>query len=240
MAPGRVFRQTVLKRGLKKTATSLRISESTLRRWLSRGIPGNRKHDVKLFLGRSKAAAKAARTKKALDRRRNLPPSSAFKLKPKSGLSVKDSVPKSLPKKPGFYPPTPTIGKYKEVGERWWVLDKEITEIDFDEEISDPVLAWRRETKPKALVHIYFEMVRYIPFNPAYKGELVKKQGTWQPEYPISTSYELTDASVKRSVHFTLHTRYNYGQTRHLVLLRFKAGLKERDFDGNQKQPRKK
>ncbi len=228
MSPGKGWRKILRRSGTKRAARSLRVSESTVKRWLRSGIPPQRAHDVKLFVTRSEGARKAARTKKLLANRLRLPASPAFKHKPKSGLDVKHSVPKSLPKKPGFYPPTDTIGKFKETAERWWILDKEIVDIDFDKEISEPIIAWRAQTNPNALVHIYFEMVRYIPFNPAYKGELVKKQGTWQPEFPISTSYEFTDDSIKRSVQFTLYKRYNYGQTRHLVLLRFKAGLKER------------
>jgi hypothetical protein len=192
-------------------------------------VPSQRKHDVKLYLSRSLGAEKGARTKKRLDRLLKKPSSPLFKYKKKSGLGIQRSVPKSSPKKPGFYPPTDTTGKFKETHERWWVLDKDITDVDFDKEISEPVIAWRDLTNKKAYVHIYFEMVRYIPFNPAYKGELVKKQGQWLPEYPISTSYELMPESIKRAVHFTLYKRYNYGQTRHLMILRFKAGLKERD-----------
>ena len=174
------LRQLLKKYTKAGLAKRLGVTPATISRGLSQGLSKRLKEKLATHAKKSLAAQKAAKTRRKREKFQAKVPTP-----PASELTRKQVAPRETPR------PTPTRRRQLHLrrGERryetnryigkseWFFIDKQANEIDIDEVQDRALASWHVSDLPFHFTYIL--AYRYIPFNPAYKGQLSKLQGTW-------------------------------------------------------------
>lgn len=179
--------QLVALLGLDEVARRAGISPGTLKRWLRRGPSAAGARILSGIARRHLASKKSAATKK---RRRSFRDRVPMPDRPNQTINderTPDLTPEQV--KPGEPPVAAGAGVYEEGRERLeteryigevhtFTVGLPAVEVDGDGLADTVVRVWQQSGRTFA--RTIFLFFRFIPFNPLYKGEMIRKQGTWQ------------------------------------------------------------
>lgn len=193
--------QLIARLGAETVARRVGVTPATVRRWGRRGVSDRYRDRVAGVAARHERSAKGAETRrKRFQDSLPAPAEPYIDLQfPRLGqtLPLEDVLPTRKPKQISAreserYESTRYMGRIYYVS-----IDSPALDVSADE-ISDMVLAaWLRNGTTFCWVEFIF--FRYIPFNPIYKGELTKKQGTWDVWY-ASTPARATSREISRAI----------------------------------------
>jgi hypothetical protein len=109
----------------------------------------------------------------------------------------------------------PIVSEFN-IGETTWVtIGEDVNEIADSVLIDDVIAIWRRSGRDNMQVKFLF--LRFIPFNPMYKGELQRKQGTWVEQWQ-STQAASSPYTMSRYIEFYMERAREWAQTRVIFL----------------------
>jgi hypothetical protein len=216
------FKTLVKRYGIKAIAGRLGLTESTIKRWLRRGVSTTGKGSVKKLVKRIKAAKKSAKTRKYIDSiARNLipPPSPVADLKDEDeGLLLTDEqvLPTRPPikgvQKPGLYKIKST--SYSRGETRWIKISQQIP-VNHEEITNLAGDIFKQSGRQYCSVKLLF--FRYIPFNPLYTGAMLKLAGTWVDQY-VSTYAASAPLTVGRYTSELLSQAEGWSENRVIFL----------------------
>lgn len=219
--------ELIARLGLAEVARRLHVSVATLKRWVRNGPSASGAAAVSRVVGRHLASRKAAQSRRDGEAFRD-----SLEEPEESELEPEQVLPKKPPNKSrevqatkraeGIRAGRTAIDSEFNEGEAEWVtVGQSVLEVDIPELIR---VAWGIYVDSgRDYVSVKFLFFRYIPFNPLYRGELVKKQGTWVEQW-ISTkavSGTMTDASrspLARYIEYYMERAQEWAQTRIIFL----------------------
>lgn len=180
------FFALVARIGLAKFAARLGVKISTVKRWLSEGEPSFRYQPLVAEVARrhlTSVKAAATRRKKQQETLSHLFPE-------ESELTPEQALPSRLPgqtaegrkeiKREGIPGDETTVAieSSRNIGFTFWkTIGKPAWELVVSELTRIAVSVWQQSGLDYVAVKFLF--FRYIPFNPIYTGEMIRKQGHW-------------------------------------------------------------
>lgn len=177
------FELLVARLGLAEVARRAGVSQATVKRWLREGPSQKGAKALAGILRRHSASTKAAE-----GRRRRMQERVGAQVPPATELTPEQVLPpraasesrevkriKQREKTEGGVVP---IDSEVNIGEETWVtIGRDINDLDNSEVVDSVVSIWQDSGRDYVSVRFFF--LRFIPFNPLYKGELAKKAGKW-------------------------------------------------------------
>lgn len=165
-------------------------------------------------------------TKAAVTRRRHAQEATGIQVPPASELPAGQVLPIRKPtdreKKAAFRAEDlgaatkQPIDSIYNVGDVEWVtIGKPVDEVEASEIVD---IAWRiYQDSNRDFIQVKFLFFRYIPFNPLYRGEMAKKQGTWVEWWAQTMALEKLGAFTS-NVEQILDFSYRAAETRVIYL----------------------
>lgn len=210
--------------GNKAAAKRLNVTVRTVQRWKRQGVSARSTERVEKIVRRSTAAKKAAITRRASAQR-----STGLEAPPESELSDEEVLPARLPgnreKDAAYKSEGSTVEsgwesietRYSVGWVRWVTIGKSILDVSVDELYDVAIESWHKIRPPREYVAVKLLLFRYIPFNPIYKGEMVKKQGTWVEKW-VSSKAVSTSRRLKDYIEGMLEYTQRWAETRIIFL----------------------
>lgn len=178
----------VARLGLAELARRAEITEATLKRWVRQGPSKAGAKVLAEILRRHRVSLRSAETRRRhAQERTGIAPPEESELSPDQVLPTRtpaetrevDAV-KALegipPNRRG--PTKKRIDSFFNDGEvRWIWIGRSVTEVDADEITDLSIEAWQNSGRD--FLQVKFMFFRYIPFNPLYRGQMLRKQGKW-------------------------------------------------------------
>lgn len=219
----------VARLGVTELARRAGVTPATLKKWLMHGASARGAEALATVLRRHETSTKAAATVKKQKQaawnvppESELPPEDALPTKPptkhdkKKALRAED-VDTTIGHKPvgaiiGHQP----IDSIYNIGDVEWVsINKPVDEVEPGEIVD---IAWRiYQDSNRDFIQVKFLFFRYIPFNPLYRGEMAKKQGTWVEWWAQTMALEKLGAFTS-NVEQILDFSYRAAETRVIYL----------------------
>lgn len=208
--------------GAEELARRLGVSPTTVRRWAKVGVPAKRADDVARVERRHLAARTAAEHRKAQREaafRESLPPPPNASRLP-GQLEPEDVLPDAPPPTSVVKAGSEGEDRYESAGERevdnatrygevfTYNIDQPAAQVDPRDIVDLALKHWIDTGRLWCFVKFY--CLRYIPFNPLYKGRLVRLQGHWMPWWS-STSVRSSERSIAQSIE-NLFTGFQAGR----------------------------
>ena len=199
--------------GADELARRLGVKPATVKRWGKVGVPKKRRDDYDKVVRRHLAAKKAAAHRKAQKEAefRDLLPRPP---KPEDHRYPIQDPEDTLPDAP----PPPSAREegsrgddqyeyeeHREVENQTrfgdvfsYNIDKPAADVDPDDIVELALKHWIESGRLWCYVKLF--CLRYIPFNPLYKGALRRKQGKWH-DWWSSTPVRSTEKSIAQAIH---------------------------------------
>ena len=187
--PAKKLDQLVKTTSAKATAKRFGVTEKTVKRWQRQGVPKTRKAEFERAIKRRKRSLKAAETRRDKFRASVGRPED-------SELSTKRVVPGAPPKSP--------FKEYERIESEYFTTRYKVQDVwipikkGFHAITSDQIASLAQtvfENTSNEYARVIFLAYRFIPFNPAYRGAMAKKQGQWVSAF-VSTSVQRTMTSL--------------------------------------------
>lgn len=213
------FKRLVARLGVAEVARRAGVSAGTVRRWLEDGVSKRYQDDVLGILQRHLRSLAAAETRKqrAQEETGIVPPED-------SELAPEEVLPTKAPAESREVKSTLRfVGLQKRrltstrvTGEiSWFRVGLPVMEVD-DATISERAIQiWRHSGRRFCSVKLLF--FRFIPWNPIYKGELLRLKGKWVEAWQ-STSAQSGPESVRRQVEYYMARAKGWAETRVIFL----------------------
>lgn len=214
--------QLVERLGRVELARRAGVTPATVGRWLSKGPSRAGAEIIRAVLRRHETSTKAAAT-----RRRSAQASTGIEVPQESELPSEKVLPTKLPgdarevkaakRAEGIGAGTKQqIDSIYNIGDiEWFTIGRPVSDVS-ESEIADlAVKAW--QDSGRDYVQVKFLFFRYIPFNPLYRGELIKKQGTWV-EWWAQTNAQSAINSITRNIEYVMDLSYKAAETRVIFL----------------------
>jgi len=231
------FKRLVARLGIAETARRAGVSTGTIRRWLDDGVSKRYQDDVLGILKRHLRSLAAAETRKQrAQEETGIVPPEGSELAPEEVLPPKAPAEsrevKSVLRFVGLQKRRLTSTRVK--GEiSWFRVGLPVTEVD-DATISERAIQiWRHSGRRFCSVKLLF--FRFIPWNPIYKGELLRLKGKWVEAWQ-STAAQSGPESVRRQVEYYMERAKGWAETRVIFL----EAVGVSTFDYTEKKPSKK
>jgi len=211
----------VARLGIAELARRAGVTPATLKKWLMHGPSARGAGVLATVLRRHETSTKAAVT-----RRRHAQEATGISVPPESELPAGQVLPIRTPtgreKKAAFRAEdlgTATkqpIDSIYTVGDIEWVtIGKPVDEVTVNEIVD---IAWRiYQDSRRDFIQCKFLFFRYIPFNPLYRGELARKQGTWVEWWAQTKALETLNAFTN-NVDYIMDFSYKAAETRVIFL----------------------
>lgn len=211
----------VARLGLDEVARRAGVSRATLRRWLREGPSQKGAAVLAAIIKRHLASLRAAESRRrSAQQETGIEPPSESELAPEQVLPTR--LPESareverLKRREGIEEGSRPIVSEFNIGETTWVtIGEDVNEIADSDLIDEVIAIWRRSGRDNMQVKFLF--LRFIPFNPMYKGELQRKQGTWVEQWQ-STQAASSPYTMSRYIEFYMERAREWAQTRVIFL----------------------
>lgn len=211
----------VARLGLDEVARRAGVSPATLRRWLREGPSQKGGAVLAGIIRRHLASVRASE-----GRRRKAQQRTGVELPAESELPAEQVLPTKRPdearevarlkRREGIGQGSRPIVSEFNIGETTWeTIGKDVNEVSDSELIDIVVEIWRQSGRDNMQVKFFF--LRFIPFNPMYKGELQRKQGTWVEQWQ-STQAASSPYTMSRYIEFYLERAREWAETRVIFL----------------------
>jgi hypothetical protein len=215
------LQELVERLGLAVVARRADVSVATLKRWLSRGPSASGAAIVSGIARRHLASRKAAETRKEGEKfRDSLDEPEDSELEPEQVLPKKppgkSREVQASKREEGVRAGRREIDSEFNIGETEWVtVGQSVLEVDIPTLIKT---AWAiYEESGRDYVSVKFLFFRFIPFNPLYRGEMIKKQGKWVEQWVTTKAVSRRDA-LERYVEYYMERAIEWAQTRVIFL----------------------
>lgn len=217
------LRELVARLGLTEVARRVGVSARTVKGWLRKGVSARYQAKVDAVIYRHVRSARAASSAKQRRTFRDSVPQP-----PQSELPPEQVKPKAppAPKKRGDGLLSEGVSKlntntfYGEI--HTFNIDQPVLLVSA-EEIADSVVRLWQE-RELTFCRGFFLFIRYIPFNPLYKGELIKLQGTWASRW-ASTEAWSTEEPIRKSIARVIRVAQHEAQRRVIWFYQYQAHL---------------
>jgi hypothetical protein len=235
--------------GVRELARRLGVKPSTVERWIRAGRPSDAGRErLKEVSARRRAGFKSVETKKKRKAFREtlvmpVHPSAASSMYPfATGYLDEDQV---LPTKK----PVETQAELARIRRReghdggglvdtdrftgesvWLSIGAPLLEVDIPGLIDDVTRIWQDSGRTWA--HVLLMLFRYIPFNPFYTGEMIRKQGRWV-DFWVQSHLCATINAIAMNIQSILASSFRAAETR---LIWFEAA-KIKTFDSKGEIP---
>lgn len=214
--------------GLVQVAKRAGVTPATIRRWLRHGPSDRGKVALKQVAKRRRRAQKAAKTRtRQVEYRSQLPIPVTPVLDlhdPNEGdfEDPTDLLPKRRPIETAAqlrdemqregHDLSDTVNTEMYAGEReWFTVGQPLVNVPLQSIIESISDVWHSSGRRWVVARFLF--FRYIPFNPLYRGEMLKDQGKWKPWW-TSTLSMATELSIKNNVGYSMGVAYEAAQSR--------------------------
>lgn len=180
------LRQLVSRLGLQEVARRLGVSVSTVRRWLRTSIPAHQAPNVTRVIKRHLAARIAREAQVAaatsFQDRMPMPVNPANQYDPATPLTPEQVLPQKPPRRyPGEFFDTYDSRNY--FGEIHYIeVRQPLVEADRDTIMDAALSFWLGSGRD--FIFATFVFYRYIAINPLYRGEMLRRAGTWTMDTP--------------------------------------------------------
>lgn len=213
--------ELVARLGLAEVARRIGATPRTIRNWLRSGVPDGSPLRPKLNALARRIIADEKRKHKRFTDKVPHPPSS--ELPPEQ---VKPQLPptKAVEESEGLLGSgVADLSTDRYHGEtHTFNIDSAVLLVDADEIAAKVVRLWKR--RKLTFCRVFFLFVRYIPFNPLYKGELVKLQGQWVNRW-ASTEAWSTEDPIRKSVSRVIRVAQGEAQRRVIWFYQYQVHL---------------
>lgn len=211
----------VARLGLAEVARRAGVSVATLRRWIRSGPSQKGGAILAAIAKRHVASLRAGETRK-----RKAQVRTGVEVPPSSELPAEQALPTRLPSESREVErikkqeqieegSTPIVSEFN-IGETTWrTIGKDVNEVSASEIAEIVVEIWRQNDRDN--VQVKFLFLRFIPFNPMYKGELQKKQGTWVEQWQ-STQAASSPNTISRYIEYYIDRARTWAETRVIFL----------------------
>lgn len=231
--------ELVRKLGLAVVARRADVSVATLKRWLSRGPSTSGAATLSGITRRHLASVKAAQSRREGEKFQG-----SLEEPEDSELEPEQVLPKKPPGKSrevqaskreeGVRAGRREIDSEFNIGETEWVtVGQSVLEVDIPTLVRT---AWGiYEESGRDYVSVKFLFFRFIPFNPLYRGEMLKKQGKWAEQWLTTAAVSYRDGLVRYIEHY-MERATLWAQTRVIFLEMIAVNT----FDRKKEMPSKK
>lgn len=184
--------QLVGRLGLNEVARRAGVRPSTIEKWLRHGASAKGADILDGIIKRHLAGLKAAESRK-----RNKEFQETVQTPPGSELPEEDVKPKKPP--PHGEPP----GESSYDTDRYrgsihtFTIGQPLLEVDVTGLSEQAIVTW--EESKRTFCMCRFLLFRFIPFNPLYKGEMVRKQGKWM-DFWTSTPAQSIESAIRQDI----------------------------------------
>lgn len=174
--------ELVARIGLDETARRLGVSVRTVRKWLRTEPSFRGAEKIAEVIKRHLASVKAVATRRRTFRE-SLPlpefPNEIIGDESSPEIDNEDDLLPGRP--PPHVAPDGFRAKYESTRYMGWnnyvVIGRPLVDVDNETIIDLAASVWQNSGEPLCFVELIF--FRYIPFNPIYTGQMMRKQGTW-------------------------------------------------------------
>lgn len=218
------LRQLIAALGAAEVARRTGVNLTTLSRWVRLGPSARGAERVSEVIRRYKAAKKSAETRRIKvesERRKR------FTLPPETELTPEQVLPTKTPKESKDVSSIKRSAGVSRQGVRridssrsdgfvnWIRIEEDINDLDENSVIDQAVNYWEETGRDKCSVKLLF--LRYIPYNPIYKGEMISKQGTWVDQW-VTTATVSASNSIRNQISYYIDRAREWAETRVIFL----------------------
>lgn len=214
--------QLIARLGLTEVARRAGVSEGTVSGWLRRGLSRKGAETIAGVARRHAASIQAAKSRKSNERFRAQvePPEE------ESDIPAEETIPRKAPehspevaalkRAEGIRAGRHTIDSDFNIGYTIWVrVGQDVRDVDESDLISQAQFIF--DDSGFDYVSVKFMFLRYIPFNPNYKGEMLRKQGKWHEQW-VSTKTASAPLTLSRYMSYYLGHSIEWAETRIIFL----------------------
>lgn len=196
--------------GKQELARRVGVKPATIDRWLRDGPSQAGGERLARAAKRFEASRRGWETRK-----RNIAARLGFSEPERNELTPTEALPTKAPPRRRRKRSKRFDSKWSWGRETWIYFEAPVAEID-PVEIGEEAFAILERTD-FTYVAMKFIFWRYIPFNPSYQGEMVKKQGTWQIQV-YWTPARSTELDLRREATKVMDLAQGWAETRIIVL----------------------
>lgn len=212
----------VARLGLAEVARRIGVSPSTLRRWMREGMISYRYQDIVAGVVKRHSASLKAAAKRRTRQQEEL----GIQVPPESELTPEQVLPPRLPGARDIRRARSAEGiasgavhqiasEFNRGETHWVTFGDDVANIDDSSVVEAAVSIWQSSGFEN--VSVKFMFMRFIPFNPLYRGELARKAGSWLEQWQ-STKAASTIATITRYIEFYLDRARQWAETRVIFL----------------------
>ena len=205
--------ELIARLGLAVVARRLKVKPATVRRWEKHGPSASGLVKVEKVIRRHLASKKASQRRRSREEFRaglQMPPEPTQKIGDQTSgeLSRDEVLPKKRPVETerelkrirvrAGYDGEEIINTNRYIGESVWLhIGEPVLEVDISELIENVISIWRQSDR--TWCHVIFLSFRFFPFNPLYRGEMLKKQGTWEDIWRSTQTWS-TERDIRNNI----------------------------------------
>lgn len=208
--------------GLDEVARRAGVTTGTLKKWVRVGPSARGAAEISAVARRYLAAKKAAKTRKESAKFRESiePPEEAVDIDPEEALPKRppqlSPEVAQLKRAEGIREGQQRIESEFNIGYTVWVrVGEDVREVSAADLAAQAWLIY--EESALDYVSVKFLFLRYIPFNPTYKGEMLKKQGKWHEQW-ISTKAVSARRTLTNYIEYYIEHSQKWAETRVIFL----------------------